>query len=451
MTPEEALRHAYAQDLARFPQDLRAGFNAERLAADHLAGKVNKDFQYHTTIGHPSYQPQNDEERALQDEMLQGYTGKGWTPSQLNGRTPESYELSPGGQYLDQLDNRQRLYDSIAPQQADNSWLPSAAAWAGGSPDKLHEGSAKLYEQQLGRTHAYLPGSGPGTWFPGIPEGGVQELWNPENFVGSFTTKMGGAVSDGLSQFGTALLRGKDLKDTVGKSMDSVGNAAVRSQASDFFRTNPVLANDNGWRANDGMIQQGQDAYNLSEGMSAGDTFRGAIGNRLLPESWKGQMGYAQPAINATLSFLNGMGDGTGALGATKAIPTAVRGVATGVAKAGVPVASKFAKSTADAITQGMKARPTWGGRAFAHLQDEAGDATNAVELGAELLSNDTRSNSEWDAAQKARDVTRDQSMKTLESLNGQLVRPETTVTKAGNAMAPIGGKATGWLQKLIQ
>jgi hypothetical protein len=33
MTPEEALRHAYSQDIARLPPDLQVGFNANALAA----------------------------------------------------------------------------------------------------------------------------------------------------------------------------------------------------------------------------------------------------------------------------------------------------------------------------------------------------------------------------------------------------------------------------------
>jgi|688.fasta_scaffold217395_1 hypothetical protein len=451
MTPEEALRHAYAQDIARLPPEQQLRFNAEAMAAAHAAGKQHPqldDFKYYRQVGHPSYQPQDDDERALQDQMLSGYTGKGWTPEQSKalGRTPESYEFSPGGQYLDQLENRNRLYDSIAPQQADNSWLPSAAAWAGGTPSKLNEGYAKNYAQQVGRTHAYIPGSGPGTMFPGIPEGGVQELWNPENFVGSFTTKMGGVVSDGMSQLGTAILRTTD-------PTAAMGNAAVRSQGSDFFRTNPVLAKDNGWRGNDGLIQQGQNAWYGSEGMSAGDTFRGAIGNRILPEHMKGQVPYIQPLINAALSFGNGMLDGTGFVGSHKAIPNAVRGVAGAAARTGVPGVAKFAQSTADDIAKNLVANPTAGGRIAHHIKDEAADVTNAVELGAELLGGDTRSNSKWEADQQQRDKTRDQSFKVLENLNSQIVRPQTTVTKMGNAIAPAGNAAYGagsWLRGLI-
>lgn len=448
MTPEEALQHAYSQDIARLPPEQQLRFNAKALAAAHAAGKQDPDFNYYRQLGHPSYQPKDDDERSIQDHMLKGYAGKGWTPEQSKalGRTPESYEFSPGGQYLDQLENRNRLYDSIAPQKADNSWFPSAAAWAGGTPDTLNEGHAKNYAQQIGRTHAYIPGSGPGTWFPGIPEGGVQELWNPENFVGSFTTKMGGAVSDGMSHLGTALLRGTD-------PTAAAGNAAVRSEGSDFFRTNPVLANDSGWRGNDGLIQQGQDAWYDTEGMSAGDTFRGAVGNRFLPEKMNGQVPYIQPVINAALSFGNGMLDGTGFVGSAKAIPNAVRGVANGVARTGIPGVARFARSTADDITKGLTTNPTAGGRALHHVKDEAADATNAIELGAELLGGDTRSNSKWEADQRQMDQTRDQSFKVLENLNSQIVRPQTTVTKMGNAIAPAGNAAYGagsWLRGLI-
>jgi hypothetical protein len=448
MTPEEALIHAYEADIARLPQEQQLRFNAQRMAADHMAGKSTpamERFRRNMAIGHPSYQPQNDEERALQDQMLSGYTGKGWTPDQLKGRTPGSYELSPGGQYLDQLDSRKRLYEAFDPQEpksTDQGWfgMPGPSAWAGSADtgSSQRDGAAKLYAQQLGRKYAYLPGSGPGTMFPGIPEGGIGEILNPENFVGSFTTKMGGAVSDGASLIGTALLRKANGVQT--DPMTAVGDAAVRSQGADFHRTNPALAADNGWRANDALIQQGRDAHAASEGMTAGDTFR-SIGNHVLPEHMNGQLGYAQPVINAALSFGNGMLDGTGAVGSMKAVPTAVRGVATGVAKAGVPGVSRFARSTANEITKNLTARPTWGGRAAAHLTDEAGDATNLVELGAELMTNDPRSNSHWQADQHTEEAGRQQSIKQLENINGQIVRPQTNVTKAGNWLGGLLSK----------
>lgn len=448
MTPEEALLHAYEADIARLPQEQQLRFNAKAMAAAHAAGKSTPAmgaFRRNMAIGHPSYQPQNDEERALQDQMLSGYTGKGWTPDQLQGRTPESYELSPGGQYLDQLDSRNRLYEAFDPQDpksTDQGWfgMPGPSAWAGsadtGSSQK--EGAAKLYAQQLGRKYAYLPGSGPGTWFPGIPEGGLGEILNPENFVGSFTTKMGGAVSDGASLIGTALLRKANGVDT--DPMSAVGDAAVRSQGSDFLRTNPALAADRGWRANDELIQQGRDAHAASEGMTAGDTFR-SIGNHVLPKSWNGQLGYAQPVINAGLSFLNGMADGTGLIGANKAIPTAVRGVAAGVAKTGVPGVAKFARSTANDITRHLASHPTYRGRFNAYNLDEAADVTNLAELGVELMTNDPRSNSQWQNDQHTEEAARQKSIKELEGLNGQIVRPQTTVTKAGSFLGGLLSK----------
>jgi len=451
MTPEEALRHAYAADIARLPPEQQVMFNAEQMAANHIAGKTTPamdKFRRNMMIGHPSYRPSQAEgespedflareakEIALQDQMLSGYTGKGWTPEQLNGRTPESYEFSPGGQYLDQLDNRRRLYSAFNPQDPDQSSLPSAAAWAGVADPgaAAREGAAKLYAQGLDRKYAYLPGSGPGTMFPGIPEGGFQELWNPENFVGSFTTKMGGAVSDGLSHLGTALLRDTDLTAAA-------GNAATRSQGADFFRTNPALAKDNGWRANDELLAQGQDGYYRSEGMNAGDTFR-SIGNHVLPESWNGQLGYAQPFINAGISFLNGAMDGTGIVGSAKGIPNTVRSLANGVARTGVPGVAKFARSTADDITKHLTAKPTFGGRVKAYTQDEFFDPTTALDLVAELPLTDTRSNTEWNDYQKQLDESRQQAFKQLESVNDQIVRPQTTVTKAGNAIAPYAAK----------
>jgi hypothetical protein len=447
MTPEEALRHAYAQDIARLPEDLQGMFDADAMAAAHAAGKKHPSvdaFRYYRQVGHPEYQPKDDE-RELQDQMLKGYAGKGWTPSQLNGRTPESYELSPGGQYLDQLDSRNRLYESFDPKdpKADQGWfgMPGPSAWAGSSQDSQKAGAAKLYADQIDRKYAYLPGTGPGTWMPGVPEGGFREILNPENFVGSFTTKMGGVLSDGASLIGTALLRGTD-------PTAAAGDAAVRSQASDFNRTNPALAADRGWRANDALIQQGRDAHANSEGMTAGDTFRGAIGNHVLPESWNGQVPYAQPVINAGMSFANGMLDGTGLVGAHKAVPTAVRGVATQVAKSGIPGVTKFARSTAKDITGHLAKHPTYLGRQAAYNLDEAADVTNLVELGAELMTGDNRSNSQWKADQKTEESGRQQAVKQLENLNEQIVRPKTTVSRIGNAMAPAGGFLQGLLSK---
>ena len=448
MTPEEALIHAYTADIARLPPDLQPIFNPKRLAEARMSGKptvASDRFDYYMAVGHPDYKPQDDEERDLQNQLLSGYSGRGWTPSQREslGKHPEPYALSPGGKYLDQLESRERLYKSFTPQKQEG-WFPSPAAWAGKSKaPPPTEGAAKLYARDIGRDYAYLSGTGPGTWVPGIPEGGLKELQNPENTLGSMVTKLNGVVSDGASLLGTALLRGTD-------PTAALGDTAVRYHGADFHRTNPALAQDNGWRENDSLIEQGRGAHADSEGMQAGDTFRAAIGNHILPKSWNGQIPYLQPLINAGISVGNGLLDGTGALTSTKAIANPVRAVSNAVAKTRVPGVSQFARSTSNEISKTLTTKPTFAGRVAANAADESIDPGTVPLLGFEFLKNDQRDRSQFDADQKTAEATRQQSIKQLENLNSQIVRPPTAVSAIGNAVAPVAGKATGWLHGLL-
>ena len=462
MTPEEALRHAYAADIARLPPELQLGFDADAMAAAHVSGRkppMAGALRHHMAIGHPEYVPQSPNEFEQQDHMLSGYRGEGWFPDQLNGRTPGSYEYSPGGKMTADAEARMRLHDDVQKAHTAKATSPTRGISSPGgfvpnfsqrqsTDEEVQKDNmaraAQHYANSIGRkaSAGHLMGVPYPTQMGYSPEGNFKPIdgdmvsraiQNPENFAGSFTTKMGGAISDGWSNLGTALLRGTNAGDAV-------GDTAVRSYGADFNRTHPVLANDRGWRENNKFIEEGRAAHRDSESMYAGDMFRKAT-EPYLPKDWKGQIPVVQPAINTTMGIVNGFGDGSMALGATKAVPTLVGGVARGVARTGVPLASQFAASTANSIASHMAQKPTFGARLLHEAADEAMDVTNAADAAATFfVPGDSRSKEQFDEEDKAEEASRQQAIKKLESINDQIVRPQTSVTRGGD-----------WLKKIWQ
>jgi hypothetical protein len=477
MTPEEALRHAYSQDIARLPEDIQGMFDADAMAAAHASGQkhpMTGVLRHHMMVGHPKYVPQSADEFEQQDRMLGGYAGEVWTREQADalGRDPQSYEFSPGGKMTADAEARMRLHDDIqkahtakatSPTRGISSpggFIPNFAQHQSTDEDVRTENMARAaqhYNDSIDRRKASVVGYSPETSHQHYDEQGrphgdptgypsgmnhplvtlAKEIVNPENAAGSLTTKMGGVLSDGASLFATALLRKAHGVDA--DPMAAAGDAAVRSQAADFNRTYPVVANDRGWRENNKLIEEGRGYRAKSEGMTAGDTWRGAIGNHILPESWNGQVPYLQPVINTALSFGNGMADGSGAVGSFKAIPQIVRGVASGVARSGVPGLARFAASTANDITQHLTKNPKYLQRFVGYNVDEAADVTNLAEGGIEAtMPRDPRSNSQWSADQHTEEAHRQHAIKKLEGMNEQIIRPETNVTKAGKWLSGI-------------
>jgi hypothetical protein len=460
MTPEEALRHAYEADIARLPPELQAGFNAGSMAAAHATGKTHPRAEMlrgHMKIGHPSYVPQSANEFEQQDHMLTGYRGEQWFPDQLNGRTPDSYEYSPGGKMTASAEARMRLHDDMLKAHTAKATTPSRGMSSPGGfvpnfsqrqstdeevqKDNM-ERAAQHYSDSIDRkaSAGHLMGIPYPTQMGYAPEGGFKpidgtvvsrEMTNPENFAGSFTTKMGGALSDGWSNLGTALLRGTDASAAA-------GDTAVRSYGADFNRSHPVLAKDNGWRANNALVEEGRAAHAGSEGMYAGDMFR-KIAEPYLPKELKGQIPVIQPLINAGMGLVNGMMDGSIVAGSTKAIPNLVRGVARGAAKTGIPLVKQLGNSTANSITNHLAQKPTYLGRLGHEAFDETLDVTNAADAGMSYIApGDTRTKEQFDAEDKDEEVQRQQSIKRLESINDQIIRPQTNVTKAGGWLSGI-------------
>lgn len=467
MTPEEALRHAYAADVARLPPYLQKMYPVDRLVADHLANKPDARFFEEIALGDPRYEPQNDDERARQDALLQGYTGTAWTPSQVKalGREPEPYEFSPGAQYLDQYSQRVALYNAMLDDaEPKKGWfgLPaiSSASWAGGvipgqqgqaGPDHRRVGAAKLYADTLGRTHAYIPGTQ-------IPEGGLQQFGNPENFIGTFQNKMSPVNSDAASQIGTALLRGdshqlaSDVARMQGFNVDrfnkkwgahmdekrgvpinrgsgesaleGFGNAAVRSGGSDWNRTSPQLVEEPAdWREADRLVRSNRDAWANTAGLTAGDTWRSILEPMGVPN---GRIPYVQPLLNAGLSFANGMADGSGAFSATK-VPKVVAGAAAaGAAKSGVPGVSWLGRSTIADMQRHAKAYPTYARRFGYQTKDEAFDPGNIIGTGIELATPPREETTEeFQARMREMDQRRKQGMAVLERDAHKIKRPE--------------------------
>jgi hypothetical protein len=175
--------------------------------------------------------------------------------------------------------------------------------------------------------------------------------------------------------------------------------------------------------------------------MYAGDMFR-KIAEPYLPKDWKGQIPLIQPLINAGMGLANGLLDGSIMAGSTKAIPNLVRGVARGVAKAPVPGLKQFANSTANSITNHLAQKPTYLGRLGQEAMEEAGDITNFGDAFMSYVApGDTRSKEQFDAEDKMEEAQRQQAVKRLESMNDQIIRPQTNVTKAGGFLGGLLAK----------
>lgn len=199
------------------PEWMCSGYDVDQLVQGHLAGQPNAQFFDTLSAGSPQYQSDNPVAVAMQDVLNAGYKGKAWTPSQVKelGREPQPYEFSPGGRHLDQLTQREKLYQALmeeAKPESTRGWQevgggdPYANANSNSLQDVAYrkDSAAKEYGARVGRTHAYTPGTGPGTYLPGFPDEGMSAFFNPENSIGTLTTKMGPVLSDAASQIGTA-------------------------------------------------------------------------------------------------------------------------------------------------------------------------------------------------------------------------------------------------------
>jgi hypothetical protein len=444
MTPQEALEHAIAADLARLlPQD-RAFVRSTpaEMAADHMAGRENPHFQFlrgmaelgHPDHFHPSRQPLPPDLRADAEAMLGNYPGLAWLPHQVedfkgkNGREPDSLDMSPGGQMVDQINERQKLYRDIesarnggiaGPPRHGWFFSTSPGAWVGQAnlkPEVEMNGAATNYAESLGRERAAAFSD-------------ASFLQRPDNWVGNLATKVLGVGPDIGSQAATA-------RNTGGSALDAVGNAATRWAGADWNRMHPHLSQSQGTGLqNDHLIHRMRSAWDQSQGQTSGDTFRSWFGD-YLPEN--GRIPGIQPGINAAMSFANGLLDGSTL--ATGGISGLVKAGATQVAKSGVPLAGKYAASVADDIARAGRLART--GR---ELVDESLDPTQLAASAVEFIEPALNENREaFQARTAAEAANRQQQLRLLDANKDKLATPKTTFQSVTEPVTKRAGSFLG-------
>ena len=214
--------------------------------------------------GSPQGKFENPIARDMQDKLLEGYTGLGWLPSQVEalGRMPEPKEMSPGGRMAHELNARRNF---ILSRDLD------------------------AYE----KSKTFDPRNTVGTGFMQVLEGAN----NPETPLGTFMTKFGQVFSDAASHAGDALLGYGDIEN-------SVGDAFVRSNGADWNPLYPQMANEDGdWRSRDALIEQGRRAFAESEGMDANEFLQSFFNNAGLEY-------YPNPTSNMTAGTAVTVGNG---------------------------------------------------------------------------------------------------------------------------------------------
>jgi hypothetical protein len=437
MTPEEALIHAIKAEIARLPPRSRASFNPEEMAASYLAGTPSEEMEAirgFNRIGHPDYQSERgkDEDEqsfaerqqqdlAMQEHLLAGYRGRGFTPEEKEalGREPESYEYSSGGRLLRDIEARKRLFDEI---ESRGKRQPKSTYAYGTSAPNLTDPLDAMASQYAGdieqdKAYAFRPSS----------------LNNPENFVGSYLTQMGPVLSDAGSMLATE-------RNTGGSGANALGDAAARAYGADWNRTSPQLAHDRGWRENDALIKRMRKAYEDSNGQSSGDTFR----------SWTGgHIPYIQPLINGAMSFANGLLDFSSV--ATGPGASLTKAAASGLARSGVPVAKHYGSHIVRQISKDIAQNPGWAGRGLREIGDETLDVGNVVNTVGEFAADPSKETPEQFQSRTAKDAEkRKLAIRDMEANQDQIVRPVSPVKRVtepvGKAIGAGGYNASKYL-----
>ena len=224
----------------------------------------------------PEYAMQNGVARDMQDRLLEGYTGMGWLPSQIEalGRQPKPKEMSPGGRMAHELSARAKFIQDRDLAAYEKSKTFNPRTWVEGGDPFERLSILKDYGWQA-----------------------LQDAQNPETPVGTFMTKMGNVVADAASHAGDALLGAGNIED-------SVGDAAVRSSGADFHRMYPAHVSEDGdWRTRDKLIEDGRRAYAESQGMDANKYIQTFFNNA-------GIEYYPNPISNMTAGTAVSVGNG---------------------------------------------------------------------------------------------------------------------------------------------
>ena len=264
------------------------GMNPETLATKIESGDEAYSGYLSTALErwNPAYRGDDPRINQFQDRIMSsdGYGGKGWLPHELEARNGVvgSYEPSPGGAVRNQLDARSKY---LTNHIEGNDNLPS-------------------YQDYQSASEPYNPYA-LGNMFP-FPDWShdnlSQELFNPENILGSLLTKTQmGFIPEGAS-FAGDQMQGADV------GMNPFDAATTRSYNSDVMRTYPQQTFDHGWRANDDHTNEMRKSFMDSESQSSGDFVKrgfGRVGMEYAPNV------ISDMTVNPFLTVANGFTDFT--------------------------------------------------------------------------------------------------------------------------------------------
>ena len=279
--------------------------SSEDIAQRYVNGEGSDRLDWHLRVADPGYEPADDFERRYQDAILSGYTGDGWTPDQrdklleegrvvydatvgvplhVESATPGYKEMSPGKKMRSDFGARR---DFI--QGGDKGVYKDRLATAGPQsrmPDTddvmgfLEFAGSKL--KPLLKEHTRIPALPFGealldqlpdpedvrkTGYSGTDF--VEDMENPETFLGYYATRMGPILSQAGSLIGDALLREGGSSVT-----DAAANAEIARNASGANMTSPQLEVDEGWRENNKLIEDQRAAYDAANGLPAAEVPR---------------------------------------------------------------------------------------------------------------------------------------------------------------------------------
>ena len=319
---------------------------SEDIAQRYVNGEDTGRLDWHLEVADPGYEPVDDFERRYQDAILEGYTGDGWTPEQrdklaeegrvvydatvgvpihVESATPGYKEMSPGKKMRSDFEARRDfiqggdkgVYEDRLATAGPQSRMPDGEDIMGfleftGSKLKpyLKEHSAIPYLPFGDALLDQLPDSEDvrKTGYSG--SNFVEDMENPETFLGYYNTRMGPVLSQVGSLIGDALLR--DDETSVDPVYNALANTEISRQASGANMTSPQLEVDEGWRKNNKLIEDQKEAYDAANGLSGAEYPRQIMGNY-------GRTYYRNPFSDTVLGLPFTVGNsmldgGTGAL-----------------------------------------------------------------------------------------------------------------------------------------
>ena len=318
--------------------------SSEDIAQRYVNGEGSDRLDWHLRVADPGYEPADDFERRYQDAVLEGYTGDGWTPDQrddlaeegrvvlegstglplrFEGATPGYKEMSPGKKMRSDFGARRDfiqggdkgVYEDRLATAGPQSRMPELNDFAGtlGLLGNLLSGGGSGTVSTVGGTMYNVPSSPPlkkpeSTGYSGTDF--VEDMENPETFLGYYNTRMGPVLSQVGSLIGDALLRNDETSaDPV---FNALADAEISRQASGANMTSPQLEVDGGWRENNKLIEDQRAAYDAANGLSGAEYPRQMAANMGIPYH---RNPFTDLALGLPFTVGNSMLDGgTGAL-----------------------------------------------------------------------------------------------------------------------------------------